>query len=77
MKKIFQYLLLGTFLLIGLSYLYLKYFTIEDGEQAPDFETTLVDGTPFKLSDLRGQYVLLDFCGFMVCSLLERKSSVG
>lgn len=30
---------------------------------APEIETTLIDGTPFKLSDLRGQYVVLDFWG--------------
>ena len=33
------------------------------GEQAPDFETELIDGSSFKLSDLRGKYVLLDFWG--------------
>ena len=31
------------------------------GDKAPDFETELIDGTPFKLSDLEGNYVLLDF----------------
>lgn len=34
-----------------------------DGEMAPDFETTLIDGQPFSLSDLKGNYVLLDFWG--------------
>jgi len=33
------------------------------GNLAPDFEVNLVDGSPFKLSDLRGSYVLLDFWG--------------
>ena len=33
------------------------------GDNAPNFEATLVDGTEFQLSDLRGQYVLLDFWG--------------
>lgn len=28
---------------------------------APEIEAELIDGTPFKLSDLRGQYVILDF----------------
>ena len=32
-----------------------------NGDQAPDFETELVDGTPFQLSELKGNYVLLDF----------------
>jgi thiol-disulfide isomerase/thioredoxin len=44
-----------------------RYFYMQpkfiNGEVAADFSTTLVDGTPFKLSDLRGKYVLLDFWG--------------
>ena len=31
------------------------------GKPAPDFEATTVDGRPFKLSNLRGKIVLLDF----------------
>lgn len=34
------------------------------GRIAPDFETTDVDGTPFKLSDYRGKVVVMDFWGF-------------
>ncbi len=34
-----------------------------DGEPAPDFTATLLDGEPFQLSELRGKYVLLDFWG--------------
>ncbi len=34
-----------------------------DGEMAPDFKTTLITGEGFSLSDLRGNYVLLDFWG--------------
>ena len=34
-----------------------------DGEMAPDFETTLIDGQAFTLSNLRGNYVLIDFWG--------------
>ena len=33
------------------------------GEAAPDFEVTLKDGRLAKLSELRGQYVLLQFWG--------------
>lgn len=37
---------------------------IGDGPtMAPDFETQLVDGTPFKLSQLKGSYVVLDVWG--------------
>ncbi len=63
MKKIFQYSFLAIFLIIILSYSYIKYNAASNGNQAPDFETTLVDGSSFKLSDLRGKYVLLDFWG--------------
>jgi peroxiredoxin len=31
------------------------------GTMAPDFTTETIDGKPFRLSDLRGHYVLLDF----------------
>jgi hypothetical protein len=34
------------------------------GAVAPDFTTTDVDGTDFKLSDYRGKVVVLDFWGF-------------
>ncbi len=34
-----------------------------DKQLAPEIEASLIDGTPFKLSDLRGQYVVLDFWG--------------
>ena len=35
----------------------------DSGEMAQNFESTLLDGSAFKLSDLRGKYVLLDFWG--------------
>jgi len=35
----------------------------DNGELAPPFETTLVDGRSFSLSNLKGSYVLLDFWG--------------
>lgn len=37
--------------------------THKAGAAAPDFEATLRDGTPFRLSDYAGYYVLLDFWG--------------
>ncbi len=50
-------------ILIGLYMGYRMFFAASVGKQAPDFETTLVDGSSFKLSELRGGYVLLDFWG--------------
>jgi len=35
----------------------------KEGKTTPDFKAELIDGTEFSLSDLRGQYVLLDFWG--------------
>ncbi|GAA4271415.1 TlpA disulfide reductase family protein [Aquimarina gracilis] len=62
-KKLAQYFIFSVIIASGLFYLYVKNSGANSGEIAPDFETTLVDGTPFKLSDLRGKYVLLDFWG--------------
>lgn len=36
---------------------------VDNGEMAPDLEAELIDGSAFKLSDLRGSYVVLDFWG--------------
>ncbi len=63
MKKIIKYVLLMAFLVIAGFYISVKYFGAEEGDLAPDFEAMLIDGTPFKLSDLKGKYVLLDFWG--------------
>ncbi|WP_109301308.1 TlpA disulfide reductase family protein [Aquimarina sp. AU474] len=63
MKKVFKYLSIVLIALLGLGYVYIKYTTAEEGELAPDFETTLIDGSSFKLSDQKNKYVLLDFWG--------------
>ncbi|GAA4279108.1 TlpA family protein disulfide reductase [Aquimarina mytili] len=63
MKKLFQYIIFVIIIGGSVFYLFTKYSGVDEGEQAPDFEATLVDGTPFKLSDLEGGYVLLDFWG--------------
>ncbi|MBN1510753.1 MAG: TlpA family protein disulfide reductase [Phycisphaerae bacterium] len=38
-----------------------KVQSVQAGTPAPDFEATTLDGKPFKLSDLRGKVVLVDF----------------
>lgn len=51
-------------ILIGVIYFaFIKSPSGKSGDLAPDFEATLVDGSQFKLSDLKGSYVLLDFWG--------------
>lgn len=49
-------------LLIGI-YMYLTRGSANTDELAPDFTTELIDGSEFSLSDLRGDYVLIDFWG--------------
>ena len=44
-------------------YYFYKQPKYDSGEMASDFTATLLDGQPFKLSDLQGKYVLLDFWG--------------
>lgn len=63
MKKISKYIVLTLFLGCIGFFLYVKYSIAENGKLAPDFETELIDGTSFKLSNLKGKYVLLDFWG--------------
>ncbi len=63
MNKFLKYIALGVILIACVFYLYVKYSAAEDGEVAPDFEATLVNGESFKLSNLQGKYVLLDFWG--------------
>lgn len=61
MKKALRF----TFVIIILSIIgyfgYIKFSAADEGDPAPDFEATLIDGSSFKLSDLNGDYVLLDF----------------
>ena len=52
-------LLLGLVLILGIT----SCGTEGHKNLAPEIEAELIDGTPFKLSELRGQYVVLDFWG--------------
>lgn len=66
MKLSFQKFLL--ILLLAMAALAIgRYFYFQprfaQGELAPDFEAQLIQGEDFRLSDLQGRYVLLDFWG--------------
>ncbi len=63
MDKLFQRILLVVVVIIGAVYLYTKFTAAAEGEIAPDFEATLIDGTSFRISELKGKHVLLDFWG--------------
>lgn len=43
--------------------IFLKPPSFDNGASVPEVEGTLIDGSEFKLSELRGSYVLLDFWG--------------
>lgn len=67
MPKLTFNTLLGL-LAVGLLALFVgRYFYMQpsliNGERAPDFEAELLDGNAFALSELQGQYVLIDFWG--------------
>jgi len=66
MKKILKnstFVILAIFVLAMVGRHFYMQPNVNDGELAPDFESTLLSGESFKLSDLRGNYVLLDFWG--------------
>ncbi len=51
-------------LLTGIAgWLYIKYNGVSKGEIVPNFSEELIDGSAFNISDLRGNYVLIDFWG--------------
>lgn len=61
--KILGYLmLLGMISYFGYKW-YLKSAQVEDGTASPNFNAQLIDNSPFQLSELRGQWVVLDFWG--------------
>jgi peroxiredoxin len=62
MKRFLLYIGLGLLLLLFFWYRSRQPRFIA-GEKAPDFQVMLADGKPFRLSDLRGRFVLLHFWG--------------
>ena len=68
---------LFTFLFIGTLHSQIQQpddrgYLVKVGELAPDFTMTLIDGTTQKLSDLRGQVVMLQFTASW-CSVCRKE----
>lgn len=63
MFKFLKYLFWIVAVVLVLFYLRVNFFSPDNGDDAPDFKATLIDGSDFKLSDLQGKYVVLDFWG--------------
>lgn len=62
MSKLLNVLIvLVIILFIGYKFIYSN--TISTGNEAPSIEETLINGDSFKLDDLKGKYVLIDFWG--------------
>lgn len=62
-KKILTYLISGVLITLVVFFLYIKVTASSEGDKAPNFSVKLTDGSNFKLSELEGGYVLLDFWG--------------
>lgn len=62
LSKILNALLVLLVVGFVINYIY-RLPRFDDGEQAPTFQATLIDGSSFDLADMKGQYVLLDFWG--------------
>lgn len=76
MTKIKQTVLLFLTILFAYSIqaqeVYEHQYLVKVGDMAPDFETTLSDGTLFKLSENRGKVVMLQFTASW-CSICRKE----
>ena len=63
MKKWLGRIFIGVMAIIVIWFAYVRFTAAETGDPAPEIEAQLFNGESFKLSDLRGGYVLLDFWG--------------
>ncbi|NNF34926.1 MAG: TlpA family protein disulfide reductase [Saprospiraceae bacterium] len=62
MNKLLNILLI--LIILGYAgYYFYKKPKYTNGEKAPQFSATLIDGSSFELKDLEGSYVLIDFWG--------------
>jgi|SaaInl5LU_22_DNA_1037371.scaffolds.fasta_scaffold21976_3 thiol-disulfide isomerase/thioredoxin len=63
MRKWLGRIFIGVMAIIVIWFAYVRFTAAETGDPAPEIEAQLFNGELFKLSDLRGGYVLLDFWG--------------
>ncbi len=63
MPKFLKITLLITISLVIIGFVFLQWRAADEGDQAPEIQAELVNGSNFKLSELRGDYVLLNFWG--------------
>jgi thiol-disulfide isomerase/thioredoxin len=62
-RKILSYTLVAVVISAISWYAYIQFSAADAGDLAPEIKTNLSDGTPFKLSNLKGEYVVLEFWG--------------
>ncbi len=62
-SKLLSWLPLILIPLVFFGYIWYKSPKYSEGEKAPGFTSTLIDGSAFTLSDLQHEYILLDFWG--------------
>ncbi|MFK7786045.1 MAG: TlpA family protein disulfide reductase, partial [Crocinitomicaceae bacterium] len=63
MPKFLKITLFVAAALVVIGFVYIKSKAADDGDPAPEIKTELVNGKQFKLSELKGDYVLLSFWG--------------
>ena len=63
LSKILGYLIIIGFVAYFGFKFYLSNNQVKEGDSVPNFTATLIDGEEFKISSLKGKWVLIDFWG--------------
>lgn len=63
MRKWLGRIFIGVLAIFVIWFAYIRFTASGTGDKAPEIEAQLFNGEQFKLSDLRGGYVLIDFWG--------------